>query len=140
MAALPTYFRCWGSWMAVLQRPLLLLGPAAGRTCFSCPLQGTGLELAYCSFQSKSCAGQLTAHDEAVTGAWMQRGEELGPIMQTTKLLLKMVISLHCLNWRVIKILQATCTLGIHRRRLLPGDGQEICTQRQSSLRNVACE
>lgn len=111
----------------------------AGRACSSRHLPGIGLELAYCPCQSKSCAGQLPAHGEAATGAWMQRGvKSWGQQCRLPQLLLTMVISLHCLNWRVIEVLPATCTLGIHRRRLLPGEGQEICTQRQSSLRDVA--
>lgn len=136
-----SYCRCWGSWMALLHRPLLLLGPVGcpGMLFTSSPRHrlGTGT----LSFPKKSCAGQLAAHDEAATGAWMQRGvKSWGQECRLPQLLLNMVISLHCLNCRAIKVLQATCTLGIHRRLLLPGEGQEICTQRRSSLSDVACE
>lgn len=49
-------------------------------------------------------------------------------------------MSLNSLNLKAIKVLQATCTRRIHRRWLLYGKGQEICTQRQLGLSHVACE
>lgn len=69
-----------------------------------------------------------------------ERGQELGPVVQSITAPFRMVISLHGLNLRSIEVLQATYTCRIHRRWLLCSKGQEVSTQEESSLRHVACE
>lgn len=68
-----------------------------------------------------------------------ERGQELGPVVQSITAPFRMVISLHCLNLRSIEVLQATYTYRSHRRWLLCIKGQEVSTQKESSLRHVAC-